>query len=374
MNVRPSTISIVAIFLMLATFGVNVAQADTSWVRPPVNPVLVASGTGWDSGEVFGPRVYYDGSTYHMWYTGTIRLWGYRIGYAASNDGVSWIKSSANPVLLPGPPGSWDSGFVSSPSVIYNGSVYMMWYVGGKQPSEYHYYTYSGSQGFGLATSTDGVAWTKYGNGSPVMTTSALDASVMFDPWVLQIGNQFKMWYTCGSGIESRLEVCYASSPDGIHWTKNPTEIFKGTGSEYDWDSDDVFSPNVLYDGHTYGMWYSGDHYTNQTIAIAQIGYATSLDGITWTRAAGNPILSPSAYGSWDSGDVDETGVVQVGGTFMLYYSAIANPNTNGPYRIGLAESPAGFAVPELASPVLMAGITLLLSAAVLVVRRRGPP
>ena len=348
------------------------AQADTGWVRNPSKPVLVASATGWDSGEVFGPRVYYGGSIYHMWYTGTTKLWGYRIGYATSNDGVSWTKSKANPVLPPGPPGSWDSDFVSSPSVIYNGSVYMMWYVGGKQPSLFHYYTYSGSQGFGLATSTDGATWTKY-TGYPVMKSSALDASVMFDPWVLQVDNQFKMWYTCGSGMESHLEVCYAASPDGIHWTKNPTEVFKGTGLGSDWDSGDVYSPNVLYDGHVYGMWYSGDHYINQTITISQIGYATSPDGIKWTRAAGNPILGPSAHGSWDSGHTDEQGVVQVGGTFKLYYSGIADPNTNGPYRIGLAESPAGFAVPELASPVLMAAIASLLSVAVLVVRKRGP-
>lgn len=173
--------------------------------------------------------------------------------------------------------------------------------------------------------------------------------------------------------MESHLEVCYAASPDGIHWTKNPTEVFKGTGLGSDWDSGDVYSPNVLYDGHVYGMWYSGDHYINQTITISQIGYATSPDGIKWTRAAGNPILGPSAHGSWDSGHTDEQGVVQVGGTFKLYYSGIADPNTNGPYRIGLAESPAGFAVPELASPVLMAAIASLLSVAVLVVRKRGP-
>lgn len=104
--------------------------------------------------------------------------------------------------------------------------------------------------------------------------------------------------------------------------------------------------------------------------SIDQIGYATSPDGITWTRAAGNPILSPSAHSSWDSGAVAEQGVVQVGGTFKLYYSGIADPNTNGPYRIGLAESPAGFAVPELASPVLIAAITLLLSVTLLGVRR----
>jgi len=368
MNARLSTISIVAIFLILATFGVNLAQAGSSWVRPFPYALLNASLAGWDSGEVFGPRVFYDGSTYHMWYTGTTRLWAYRIGYATSSDGVAWRRSPANPVLSPGSPGSWDSDFVSSPSVIYNGSAYIMWYVGGKQPNEFHYYTYSGSQGFGLATSTDGVAWTKY-NSNPVMTSSTIDAAVMFDPWVLQLGDQFKMWYTCGSGMESRLEVCYASSRDGIHWAKNPTEVIKGTGLASDWDSDDVFSPNVLYDGHTYSMWYSGDHYTTKTNAITQIGYATSPDGITWTRAAGNPILSPRTN-FWDSGSVDETGILQVNGTFKLYYSAILNANTNGPYGIGLAESPAGFTVPELASPMFVAGITLLFAVVVLVRKR----
>jgi len=358
-------------FLILASFGVTVAQADTGWVRNSSNPVLVASSTGWDSGEVFGPRVYYDGSVYRMWYTGTTRLWRYRIGYATSTDGISWTKSKTNPVLSPGPPGSWGSNFTSSPSVIYNGSLYMMWYVGGQQPqpSEFYYYTFSGSLGFGLATSRDGITWTKYA-GNPVMERTPIDAFVMFDPWVLRVDNQFKMWYTCGSGAQ--LGVCNAASPDGIHWTKIPTAIFKGTGLSSDWDSGDVYSPNVFYDGHVYGMWYSGDRYINQTFSIHQIGYATSPDGITWTRAPGNPILGPSARGSWDSGNIDEQGVVQVDGMFRLYYSGFADPKQNGPYKIGLAESPAGFAIAELSSPVLEAAVTLLIIAAVQVFRRRA--
>ena len=371
MSRRLFTVSIVSVFLMLAIFGVSVAQAGASWVSFPSNPVLSANLTGWDSGGVFGPRVYYDGSIYRMWYTGTARiLWGYRIGYAISKDGVYWGRPIADPVLQPGPPGSWDQDFVSSPAIIYNGSAYLMWYVGGKRPSEYRYFTYSGSQGFGFATSTDGINWTKYNNGSAVMTPSTVDTSVMYDPWVLHVGNQFKMWYTCGS-IESYLELCYASSPDGIHWTKNPTPIFKGTGSASDWDADDVFAPNVLYDGHTYGMWYSGNLYSSQTVAKTQIGYATSSDGITWTRAAGNPILGPSVLANWDSGDVDESGILQAVGSFRLYYSAIASAHTNGPYAIGFAYPPAGFVLPELPSPTIIATVTLMLSTILLLVRKR---
>ena len=120
MKISSSKIAI-TLFLVLARLGVSVVHADTGWVRNPSDPVLSPSATGWDSELVLFPRVLYDGTGYKMWYTGarspsqSLRL--YRVGYAKSSDGITWIKSTNDPVLLPGPAGSWDSDSVKSSSI-----------------------------------------------------------------------------------------------------------------------------------------------------------------------------------------------------------------------------------------------------------------
>ena len=50
--------------------------------------------------------------------------------------------------------------------------------------------------------------------------------------------------------------------------------------------------PDVVWDGdsHQYRMWYSGGE-QNEPNAI---GYATSPDGLTWTKHADNPIFPPT--------------------------------------------------------------------------------
>jgi predicted GH43/DUF377 family glycosyl hydrolase len=234
--------------------------------------------------------------------------------------------------------------------VLKNGSTYMMWYQG-----LYIYGNGTRVTGLGLATSSDGVTWTKY-SGNPVLT-----GSHPVYPWVLRIGDAFKMWYTCRENEGTQDEICYATSLDGIHWTENQAAVFQGTGSASDWDGGGVYSANVLYDGNGYGMWYTG---YNAGGTQSQIGYATSTDGISWTRAPENPILGPSSAGAWDSYDaVENTGIIQVGGTFKLYYSADQGPlSSNGlpqSEKIGLAEAPAGFALTEFQND----GVTFMLLA-----------
>ena len=62
-------------------------------------------------------------------------------GYATSEDGISWEKyndpttteppfSESDPVLNPGPSGSWDELALFGPSVLLVENTYHMWYTG----------------------------------------------------------------------------------------------------------------------------------------------------------------------------------------------------------------------------------------------------
>jgi predicted GH43/DUF377 family glycosyl hydrolase len=143
------------------------------------------------------------------------------IGYATSNDGLAWTKYPS-PVLSPGPTGTWDSGPISVGSVAWNGTFFLMWYTGSSPV------TYSNGA-FGLATSNDGITWTKYSH-SPVMTPSAIDQYYTSAPDVIKMNLTYNMWYTGRSGSDPQsspiTRILYATSFDGIIWNKWPSSVF----------------------------------------------------------------------------------------------------------------------------------------------------
>jgi hypothetical protein len=120
--------------------GVKIGHATSpdglTWTKDPENPVLVTGNPGrWDYPRVDFPCVIFDGTTYHMWYSGG-NSFTWRIGYATSSDGSNWTKYSSNPVLKTGRSGNWDSWSVANMSVIDSSGVkYKMWYFGSNKVS-----------------------------------------------------------------------------------------------------------------------------------------------------------------------------------------------------------------------------------------------
>ena len=76
------------------------------------------------------------------------------------------------------------------------------------------------------------------------------------------------------------------------------------------WDNSTVAAPRVLYDGSTFRMWYWG-FATDQewTKGPGHIGYASSPDGITWTKYP-KPVLGPGSEGAWDSSFIQPGSVI----------------------------------------------------------------
>ncbi len=272
-----------------------------------------------------------------------------------------WTKYQGNPVLNPGSAGEWDDGGVYSPTVVYHGGTYHMWYSasGGGTGGE-----------IGYATSPDGVTWSKYDDpattihpyaeSDPVLnpgSSGEWDDGYIAHPDVLYDGATYHMWYN-GCDVTGTRAIGYATSPDGINWTKHPGNPVLNPGSPGEWDDSHVYHPDVLYHGTTYHMWYDGV----DAALTWRIGYATSLDGITWSKydnpattahpyAQSDPVLNPGSSGEWDDVYIDSPDVLYDGTTYHMWYSGF-DGMTRG---VGYATSPDGITWSKYDDPITTA-------------------
>ena len=150
--------------------------------------VLPLGGPGeWDQAETccgtaaVGP----DGTTY-LWYAGRADA-TWQIGLATSPDGATFTRHPQNPVLAPGPPGTFDSASVLGPTVIWDERrrLFRMWYEGRD---------FFGVTRIGHAVSPDGVAWSRAPD-NPALDLDALGAVLIGGPDVLPVGDgRLRMW------------------------------------------------------------------------------------------------------------------------------------------------------------------------------------
>jgi len=351
MKKRVLGVALVFIFVVLTpnVFG------DAQWAKSPSNPVLGPTPNQWDATYTTTPRVIYDGKVYRMWFNGG-RFGSSGVGYATSSDGVSWSQLSA-PVLEPGPHGAWDSSSVALGSILWNGTFFMMWYRG-SNPTAF------ASGAVGLATSKDGVSWTKSSR-NPVLTATPIDQGYIASPYVIRLGLTYNMWYTAKNvNTTQYTSILYATSFDGFKWSKWPHPVFLASSDPAAWDSGSVYSPSVYFNGTTFWLWYSGLGPNN---GLPQIGLATSPDGATWTRYPGNPILSPGAQGTWDSAGVEQANLA-IGDGLLIYYDGIG---TGTGSKIGLAEAPQRFTISEFPLPSFLVLLTFAVCTVSLLRKRK---
>ncbi|MHC4570851.1 MAG: SMP-30/gluconolactonase/LRE family protein [Planctomycetota bacterium] len=76
---------------------------------------------------------------------------------------------------------------------------------------------------------------------------------------------------------------------DFVPYQGNP--LFAGTGKDT-WDRKIRERGYILHEGDTYHMWYTG--YNDDRSDTKYLGYATSRDGLKWTRHPSNPIFDQS--------------------------------------------------------------------------------
>ena len=238
------------------------------WYLSFDNPVLRRDTSTFDFSSIQSPKILRNGNEFRLYYTGIDNGGISRIGLASSPDGKTWEKYSGNPILTPASAGSWDSRLIGWSDVLKKDSTYYMWYNGDSLGGSHW-------SGIGLATSSDGVHWTKYA-GNPVFLadTAGWDGYEVATPTVLFKDSLFYMFYQ-GLATPGAYSFGMAFSSDGINWTRgnsNPI-LFHSDG----WESVTVGTSDVVFHEDTFYMWYSG---LNAVTNHWQIGLATSTSGL----------------------------------------------------------------------------------------------
>ncbi len=302
-----------------------------------------------DGDSVSDPAVVKVGTTYRMWYAGTAEDGdGPAIFEATSSDGSSWTRARSGQPVLEGTSGAFDEHGVSAPHVVYDpadtAAPYRMWYAG--QGAVYG--------AIGYATSIDGITWTKRDDaGTPALTDPVLmhgqagsaDSFSAGDPTVLKDGATWKLWYT--GDDSSKKRIAYATSADGVTWTKGGKVIAPedpGANANYSFGA---FAPSVFKTGPAnYRMLLTGRKLVSGSTFQTKVMDASSSDGITWT--APSPSVNPAGNSSkFDYSNLDAPHVLHDPGagsaSYKLYYAGnTIDSSGNFHTRIGYATSSDG--------------------------------
>lgn len=215
-----------------------------------------------------------------------------------SYDGMLWDYANGGLAVLE-PTLDWEENHVGAPAVLIANGTYYMWYCAAK------------GKFIGLATSADGINWTKLQD--PVLVPDqSWEEGHICSPTVVHHDGKFKMWYgggkttSKGQGFCAQKAIGYAESTDGVHWIKFDASGNSSTlgnsvmpvlTASQDWEAGVIGYPSVLIekslDRWIYKMWYTGQAPGELYAGDASIGFAGSYDGLAWEKAPEgiNPVL-----------------------------------------------------------------------------------
>lgn len=249
------------------------------------------------------------------------------------NFTVRW-EVLPDPVLGRGAPGEWDSVDVLNPSVVRHQGLY--------------YNLYSGFDGSrwhtGLATSPDGLVWTKHGKVlSPEPGTWEGD-SIAANGALAVVNGEFYYWYQAGDPPRIGL----ARSRDATNWEKLAHPVLE-TGPRGSWDEWGVADPYVIRLDDRFYMYFLGQDRARRQ----RLGVAVSEDGRTWWKLRSNPVMDLGERGAFDENGLGEPAVWAAGGRYWMLYTGRDRHENR---RIGLAVSQDGIGWERLGPDSVLAG------------------
>lgn len=296
-----------------------------------------------------------------------------------------WVKDTAGPVLSLGKTGDFDDTHIFAPAVVQDeAGKFLMWYPGSQGKPSSRWFR------MGLATSSDGKAFEKFGS-NPVLGfeeewRSVLTPTVLrnADGSLLREDGKIRMFFSSAKLGKSGLHTLHEStSVDGVHWEKPSPSLLENAyassilktekgyemwytdvvkrpwlirhavsadGKKWNpderpavqlsqpWEAEVILYPAVVKAGDVYLMWY-GSYDGAIRRETTAIGFAASVDGINWYKHPQNPVIKPEMTREWESNYVGNGSVMRLAdGSFRYWYAGRKKPPFDNLYfSIGTA-------------------------------------
>lgn len=211
--------------------------------------------------------------------------------YATSADGTTWTKRGIAFAPLPVP--SWERSEVSPTSMHWDGSKWILFYHGGNNGGVRAIGRATSPTGTGAFTRSPSTPILQRGSPGSWESEWVADAKVIA-PWEGP-DDLWRMYYVGRSG-GGNGKVGLATSKDGILFTKYAKNPVVGLGPAGAWDDGNIqaFSPEWDADLDLFRAWYVARR-AGAGSAGGNAGYLWSADGVSWTRDPNNPVLESVA-------------------------------------------------------------------------------
>jgi len=295
------------------------------------NPIIVHQAETYKDNQVMEPCIMVDptdATRLLMYFSGcpTAGGGGVALATASISNPFVWTEYESNP-LFSATPETWEAGgTLRLGSMLYIDGTYYCYYSAGDA---------DGHPRIGLATSTDGINFTKHAS-NPILTPTAPDIEVAL-PAVLKEGANWYMYFAHSTAAAHDPSIKLATSSDGISWTDTGTEVWAIDLGEFAYDRANIEWHQIIKLGTKYTLVSEVYDDARERIALAQCDTPNG----TFTKL-NQPIFHPSGTpGSFDIHNVATAAIYKINGIWYIYYvgsAAYGAAQYNNPWDMGMAE------------------------------------
>ena len=238
-----------------------------------------------------------------------------------------------SPAMKWGDPSRLGRPFSKDPSVIRFRGEYLLYYSIAAYDKKIAPPGAAKGWAIGIARSQDLVHWRKAGE---ILPEQECEKNGIVNGRIILLDGKLHLFYnTYGNGPHDAL--CHATSDDGLHFTRNPTNpVWHPTGS---WNNGRAIDVDVVEWGDKLIQYYA----TRDPSGKIQMLHAIAADRKSdfgrgaWKSLIDGPILKPEL--PWETRCIEAPSVLRRGDTLYLFYGGGYN---NDPQQIGCATSKDG--------------------------------